>query len=73
MASLGENIKLYRERNNMSQEDLAIKIRVGPAKVENYESGKQIPTQETLLKISTVLDIPATELIDSRTPYDNLL
>lgn len=66
MASIGENIKLYRERVNMSQEDLALKIRVGAAKIESYESGVQVPTKETVLKISTVLDIPASELIDTR-------
>ncbi|MEQ2527129.1 XRE family transcriptional regulator [Robertmurraya yapensis] len=66
MASIGENIKLYRERVNMSQEDLAVKIRVGAARIESYESGEQIPTKETILKISTVLDIPASELLDTR-------
>jgi transcriptional regulator with XRE-family HTH domain len=71
MASIGDNIRLYRERNNMSLEDLALKIRVGTSRVENYETGKQIPTKETLLKISTVLDIPASELIDSKTQYEN--
>lgn len=71
MASIGDNIRLYRERNNMSLEDLALKIRVGTSRVENYETGKQIPTKETLLKISTVLDIPASELIDFKTQYEN--
>ncbi|WP_449621664.1 helix-turn-helix domain-containing protein [Robertmurraya sp. Marseille-Q9965] len=66
MASIGENIRLYRERVNMSQEDLALKIRVGSARIESYESGEQIPTKETILKISTVLDIPASELMDTR-------
>lgn len=67
MASIGENIKLYRERVNMSQEDLALKIRVGASKIASYESGEQVPTKETLMKISTVLDIPATELLQPRT------
>ncbi|WP_019156114.1 helix-turn-helix domain-containing protein [Robertmurraya massiliosenegalensis] len=65
MASIGDNIKLYRERANMSQEELAVKIRVGTTRIEKYESGQHIPTKETLLKISTVLDVPATELLQS--------
>lgn len=63
MASIGDNIKLYRERVNMSQQDLALRIRVGASKIANYETGKQVPTKETIMKISTVLDVPAAELM----------
>ena len=31
---------------------------------EKYETGEQIPSTQTLLKLSTVLDIPASELLD---------
>jgi transcriptional regulator with XRE-family HTH domain len=65
MNSLGEHIKAGRERRNMSQEELAQKLRVGQKRVEDYESGRQIPSNETLLKLSTVLDIPANELISA--------
>ncbi len=48
---------------HMSQEELAQKVRVGIHTIEKYESGEQIPSTQTLLKLSTVLDLPATELI----------
>lgn len=70
MASIGDNIKQYRERVNMSQQDLALKIRVGASKIDLYETGKQIPTKETILKISTVLDVPAAELLNTRVSED---
>lgn len=70
MSSIGDSIRLYRERVNMSQEDLALKIRVGTSKIDDYESGKQIPTTQTILKISTALDIPAADLIDARIPSE---
>jgi transcriptional regulator with XRE-family HTH domain len=63
MSSLGENIKAVRERRNLSQEELAQKLRVGVKRIEDYESGIQIPSNETLLKLSTVLDIPTSELL----------
>ncbi|MGG0716056.1 helix-turn-helix transcriptional regulator [Robertmurraya massiliosenegalensis] len=69
MGSIGDNIKLYRERANMSQEELAVKIRVGTTRIEKYETGQHIPTRETLLKISTVLDVPAAELLQN---YDQV-
>jgi transcriptional regulator with XRE-family HTH domain len=67
MSSIGKNIKLYRERANMSQQDLALKIRVGTGRIQQYESGEQIPDTPTLLKISTVLDIPASSLVENKT------
>jgi transcriptional regulator with XRE-family HTH domain len=62
MSTLGENIKTNRERRNMSQEELAQKLRIGVKKIEDYESGIQVPSNETLLKLSTVLDIPTSQL-----------
>ncbi|MDQ1144532.1 transcriptional regulator with XRE-family HTH domain [Bacillus sp. SORGH_AS 510] len=63
MSTIGHTIKTYRERLNMSQEELAQKVRVGTQTIENYESGEQIPSNQTILKLSTVLDIPASELL----------
>ncbi|WP_210365741.1 helix-turn-helix transcriptional regulator [Bacillus sp. REN3] len=64
MTALGENIRNCRERAGISQEELALKIRVGTHKIERYESGEQTPEMETVLKISTVLDVPASELME---------
>jgi transcriptional regulator with XRE-family HTH domain len=63
MITIGENIKACRERRNMTQAELALRIRVGTKKIESYESGEHIPDTQTVLKISTVLDIPASELL----------
>ena len=68
MVSIGDNIKLCRERLNMSREELALKIRVGPSKIEKYESGEIIPNTDTLLRISTALDTPVSMLLDKRIP-----
>ncbi|MBA4536045.1 helix-turn-helix transcriptional regulator [Bacillus aquiflavi] len=62
MSEIGKNIKLWRERRGMTAQELALKIRVGTKTIENYESGEQIPNTNTILKISTVLDVPASDL-----------
>ncbi|MEH7086061.1 helix-turn-helix transcriptional regulator [Neobacillus drentensis] len=62
MNTIGQTIKNAREMLHMSQEELAQKVRVGINTIEKYESGEQIPSTQTLLKLSTVLDLPATEL-----------
>jgi transcriptional regulator with XRE-family HTH domain len=64
LKSIGNNLKLYRQKRNVSQEDLAQKIRVGTKTIEKYETGELIPSTQTILKLSTVLDIPASELLD---------
>ncbi|WP_430539991.1 helix-turn-helix domain-containing protein [Neobacillus drentensis] len=67
MHSIGEIIKTGREMLNMTQEELAQKIRVGTQTIAKYESGEQIPSNQTILKLSTVLDIPASELLQQST------
>ncbi|QCJ43937.1 helix-turn-helix transcriptional regulator [Bacillus sp. S3] len=63
MNSIGQTIKTCRETLHMTQEELAQKVRVGTHTIEKYESGEQIPSTQTILKLSTVLDIPASELL----------
>jgi len=63
MNSIGQTIKTAREFRKLTQEELAQKMRIGTQTIEDYESGEQIPSDQTLLKFSTVLDIPASELL----------
>ncbi|MGG3939389.1 helix-turn-helix domain-containing protein [Anoxybacillus kestanbolensis] len=35
MSTIGENIRTYREQRNMSQQELAMKVRVGVATIQN--------------------------------------
>jgi transcriptional regulator with XRE-family HTH domain len=66
MNSIGRIIKMNREIQNMTQEELAQKVRVGTSTIQKYETGEQIPSTQTLLKLSTVLDIPASELLETQ-------
>lgn len=64
MSNIGRNIKIHREQRNLTQADLALKARVGTKTIEKYESGEQIPDIQTILKLSTVLDLPASEIME---------
>ncbi len=64
MSHFGDNLRRIREERNMSQQDLALKGRVGSSTIEKYESGEQIPDTQTILRFSTVLDVPASELLE---------
>lgn len=67
MNLIGQTIRANRELHHMTQEELAQKVRVGVNTIEKYETGEQIPSTQTLLKLSTVLDIPASELLEQQT------
>jgi transcriptional regulator with XRE-family HTH domain len=64
MSHFGQNLKLLREERNISQEELAMRARLGRRTIEKYESGSQIPDTQTILKLSTVLDVPASEMLE---------
>jgi transcriptional regulator with XRE-family HTH domain len=64
MSHFGQNLKLLREERNISQEELAMRARLGKKTIEKYESGSQIPDTQTILKLSTVLDVPASEMLE---------
>ncbi|MBN9655516.1 helix-turn-helix transcriptional regulator [Halobacillus sp. GSS1] len=63
--STGNNIRKYRELKNFTKEELAMKARIGVHTLESYETDERIPELDTILKISTVLDIPASELLEN--------
>jgi transcriptional regulator with XRE-family HTH domain len=70
MNTIGQTIKTAREILNMSQQELALKVRVGTQTIEKYESGESKPSNQTILKLSTVLDIPASELLKHQVHTD---
>jgi transcriptional regulator with XRE-family HTH domain len=63
MNTIGQNIKQYREQKGFTQEELALKVRVGGKTIARYESGEQTPNPQTIMKLSTVLDVPASVLM----------
>lgn len=65
MSEISQNIRSCRERKGMTQEELALKIRVGTQTIERYENGEQTPNMQTIFKLSTVLDVPASEFLGS--------
>ena len=62
MCAVGSNIRFIREQKGMTLEELAIKARVGKQTIMNYEAGSKIPDNQTILKLSTILDVPADKL-----------
>ncbi|AQQ52730.1 helix-turn-helix domain-containing protein [Planococcus lenghuensis] len=62
--NLHTQLQLARKERNMSLEDLSLKSRVGVARLQAYESGQDVPSAQTLLKLSNALEIPVFNLLD---------
>ena len=60
---LGENLRKWREKKDMSQVDLATALGVDRAYISNIENGRMNPTLSTLEKIAGALEIPMSELV----------
>ncbi len=56
---LGKKIKLARIELDLTQTDLAKKIRAKQKSISRYETGLSMPSIETLMKISKALKKPA--------------
>ncbi|MGD7046332.1 helix-turn-helix domain-containing protein [Jeotgalibacillus proteolyticus] len=66
MSCFGENLKRVREEKNLTIEELALKARLGVKTLERYENNIQLPASQTILKLLTVLDVPASALLEKR-------
>lgn len=62
---IGENIRRNRELKNISQEELALKTRIGTGTLIKYENEERVPDLQKVLLMSTVLDVPASELLET--------
>ena len=60
---IGKFIAILRKEKKLTQEDLANLLYVDRGTVSKWERGVYIPTPETLVKISEVLEVSLNELI----------
>ncbi len=61
---LGKKIKLARIEKDLTQAQLAKKIKAKQKSISRYETGISLPSLETLVKIAKVLKKPAGYFLD---------
>lgn len=74
--TLGEKIKFYRTKLNLSQEAFAIKCNLSRNAIYNYENNKRTPTISILEAIAEGLNLSSYELLndcDNQNFYSNKL
>lgn len=62
--SISDNIKIYREKQGLSQRALAEKLGISQAAVSQFENGKNPPKIDTLQKIANALDVDINSLLE---------
>ncbi len=54
--NVGENIRSYRTRNDLTQEQVAKKVGLSRASIVNIEKGRQRPTLRLMHTLSIIFD-----------------
>lgn len=65
---IGKRIKEARERNNLTQAQLANKIGVTPSSITNYENGTSHPKEKILYDLMNALSVDANFLFQDEIP-----
>lgn len=71
-ALIGKNVKYYRYRENLTQEQLAEKTKSGVNYIGRLERGQHNPSVDKLEKVASALNIEPYELFIQRNDIDNL-
>lgn len=66
---LGNNIRVLREKLNLSQESFSEKIKISPNALSILENGKGFTTSETINNICNEFNIPASALFEMNAKY----
>ena len=68
MATVGQNIRIFRKRRGLTQEQLGTLCGVSSGAISSYENGVTIPKRQAMEKIAQALDISAGKLIGGDPP-----
>ena len=70
--NVGNNIKKYRMKCHLSQEQLAQQLFVTRQTISNYETGKSEPDLQTLTQLAQIFGCGLEELIEGKTTKPDL-
>ena len=63
MSAFAVNLKKFRKQKGYSQQELAKVLHYGYTAIANYESGRNEPSIDDLIRLSQVLDVTLEELV----------
>lgn len=68
---IGNKIRHYRTRLNLTQDQLGEKLNTKKATISNYETGYRTPKQDDLFEIAHILNISIDDLFPARNSKNN--
>lgn len=66
-----ENLKSLRKAKGLSQEELAIRLKVVRQTISKWENGLSVPDADILIKISEILETSVSELLGAKIIHDS--
>lgn len=60
---IGQNIRVFRKKRGMTQNQLGEKIGMTGGAVRSYENGTTVPKRRVVEKIARALDVPAVKIM----------
>lgn len=64
LMEIGRQIRMYRERDQLSQEELAGKIYVSRQTISNWENNRSYPDIQNLMLLSVLFNVSLDELVN---------
>ena len=64
--TIGENIRIARENEDLSQGQLAKLCGLNPSSVSFFEAGKRTPAARTIVKLAEAMNVSTDELLGRR-------
>lgn len=62
---LSKNLKIFRKRKGLTQENVAEALNIVRQTVSKWEKGISVPDADMLIRLAEVLDVSVSELIGS--------
>lgn len=68
MIKIGSQLKYYREKNQLTQKDVAVVLHVTPQTISKWERNKSYPDVDQLVSLSEVYKVSVDKLIGRAKP-----
>ena len=69
MSEFAKNLKRFRKQKNLKQSELGKLLNYGSTAIANYESGRNEPSLDVLIKLSEILDVRTDDTAGCKIPH----
>lgn len=63
---IGENVKYYRKKRHMTQDQLSEEVDTDRTHIANIENGRKVPSTDLIISLSLALGVSPDKLLEER-------